>query len=101
MAVSVDLPSYLADSLNVQFGPGVMEVVAARYIVTRLLAEFASQTNNATDSIEAVVDQAFDALVNARGLCPEQVRMATASFKYLGERIKDTPNPDLPQFSKF
>lgn len=101
MADSIDLPTYLADSFNVQFGPGVMEIVAARYILDKLLAEFEYQTSNSLDSIRSTVDQAFDALIIARRFCPEQVRMARASFEHLGERIKDTPNPDLPQFSKF
>lgn len=79
------LYSHIATYLTHHFGYQVMEVIAARHLIISLLKQLQSQTGTNVDQVSDCVYQAFDSLIQSRGLNSERVAQAHQSFQRLTE----------------
>lgn len=95
----IDVPSYVADSLNVQFGPDVMAIVATEFILKKLLNDLAYQTSSSVDELHNCVDQAFSALAQYKQLSPYTLDMARISVRHLSTRVQDFAEHEPTHFS--
>ena len=91
---SLILYSQLASSLTLHFGMSVMEVVAARHLVGSLLTQLHKQTGHNVDSIRACMHDAFDALIQSRGLDFKRVAEAHCVLDHMTASQPGTPGAE-------
>jgi len=77
------LYSHIASYLTHHFGYQAMEVVAAKHLIFSLLKQLHAQTGTNVDQVSDCMNEAFDALIQSRGLSIEHVAKAHDSFRHL------------------
>jgi len=91
-STALAMHSYAAECLNTEFGTVVMEVVAAQFLVERLINEFERQSGGGAPSLSARVIEAFQGLEQTRGSDPITSKSARRSFEVMTSAMH--PRPD-------
>lgn len=95
MVSPIGLVSFITSSLNAQHGHVVMEIVAARYLIIRLIHELSNKTDSDLTHLSKLSADAFNCLVTRRGISAEQIVRAESEFKALADM--GFIRPDKPQ----
>ena len=90
-STALAMHSYIAECLNNEFGTVVMEVVAAQFLVERLVHEFERQSGGEAPTLRACVRDAFQALQQIRGLDSNAMQHARQSFESLTSKLHAAP----------
>ena len=91
-STALAMHSYVAECINTEFGTHVMEVVAAQFLVERLINEFEQQSGGGAPSPRACVIEAFQALEQTRSIDPITSKSARCSFEVMPSALYPRPN---------
>ena len=90
-STALAMRSYEAECLNTEFGTHVMEVVAAQFLVERLINEFERQSAGGAPSLSACVIEAFQAFEKTRSVDPITSKSARRSFEGMASALCPRP----------
>lgn len=90
-STALAMHSYVVECLNTEFGTHVMEVVAAQFLVERLINEFERQSGGDAPSLRACVLEAVHALEQTRGIDPTPSKSARRSFEGMTSAMYPKP----------
>lgn len=100
MASSIGLVSFITSTLNAHHDHLVMEIVAARYLIARLLDELSRKTDSDLTHLSSLSVDALSCLARCKGISSEQIVLAEMEFKARAD--VGFIRPDKPKnFRKF
>lgn len=100
MVSPIGLVSFITSSLNAQHGHVVMEIVAARYLIIRLIHELSNKTGSDLTHLSKLSVDALSCLARGKGISSEQIVLAEMEFKARAD--VGFIRPDKPKnFRKF
>lgn len=90
-STALAMHSYAAECLNTESSAAVMEVVAAQFLVERLINEFERQSGGGAPSLSACVLEAFQALEQTHSIDPITPKSARRSFEVMTSALYPRP----------